>query len=128
MNDRKKVINELQFQLNSKEVKEQHYPVPLSVSDTEIILALLKKQDAKCMTKEELSGLHEQQFVWLEGKDSSLYCIRIIGICAGKDGVTDIQYDTMESYIEQSTEKYGVKFRLWTAQPTDEQRQTVKWE
>lgn len=94
----------------------------------EDVLKLLKEQEAKCMTKEELSGLHEQQFVWLEGKHGSLYCLRIIGICAGNDGVTDIQYDTPNSYIELSTEKYGVKFRLWTAQPTDEQRQAVKWE
>ena len=47
MPDRKKVINEIQFQLNSKEVKEQHYPVQLSVSDAEKILALLKEQRQK---------------------------------------------------------------------------------
>ena len=45
MHYRDKVINELQFQLNSKEVKEQHYPVQLSVSDAENILALLKEQE-----------------------------------------------------------------------------------
>ena len=64
MNDRKKVINELQFQLNSKEVKEQHYPVQLSVSDTEIILALLKKQDAiEPSFKQGKDGI----FVWCCG-------------------------------------------------------------
>lgn len=39
-----KAINELQFQFNTKEVKEQHYPVQLSASDAEKILALLKEQ------------------------------------------------------------------------------------
>ena len=45
MNDIGKAINELQFQLNSKEVKEQHYPVQLSASDVEKILSLLKEQN-----------------------------------------------------------------------------------
>lgn len=46
MNSRKKIINELRFQLDSKEVKDQHYPVQLSVSDANAILALLKEQEA----------------------------------------------------------------------------------
>lgn len=45
MSDIKKAINELRFQLNSKEVKEQHYPVQLSASDAEKILALLKEHE-----------------------------------------------------------------------------------
>lgn len=53
MADREKVINELRFQLNSKEVKEQHCSVQLSVSDAEKILALLKEQEPK---KQENSG------------------------------------------------------------------------
>ena len=44
MNSRKKIINELQFQLDSKEVKDQHYPVQLSASDANAILILLKEQ------------------------------------------------------------------------------------
>lgn len=44
--DRRRAINELLFQLNSKEVKEHHDPVQLSVTDAEKILALLKEQEA----------------------------------------------------------------------------------
>ena len=47
MPDIKKAINELRFQLNSKEVKEQHYPVQLSASDAEKIIALLEEQKPK---------------------------------------------------------------------------------
>lgn len=46
MIDRKKIINELRFQLDSKEVKDQHYPVQLSASDANAILDLLKEQEA----------------------------------------------------------------------------------
>ena len=42
--DKEKVINELRFQLDSKEVKDQHYPVQLSASDANAILDLLKEQ------------------------------------------------------------------------------------
>ena len=46
MADREKVINELRFQLDSKEVKDQHYPVQLSASDANAILALLKERES----------------------------------------------------------------------------------
>jgi len=45
MTDRKKVINELRFQLTSKEVVEHHDPIQLSVRDAEKILALLKEHE-----------------------------------------------------------------------------------
>ncbi len=45
MSDRKKMINELTYQINSNEVMRQHYPVQLSVTDARKILALLKEQE-----------------------------------------------------------------------------------
>lgn len=90
-------------------------------------LVLLKEQEAKCLTKEELSGLQEQQFVWIEGKSGSLYCLRIIGIIEWENGVTDIQFDTPTAYVEKSTEFYGSQYKIWTAQPTAEQREAVEW-
>lgn len=50
MSDQKKIINELRFQLGSKEVKDQHYPVQLSASDANTILAMLKEQENKRTT------------------------------------------------------------------------------
>lgn len=46
MHSRKKIINELRFQLDSKEVKDQYYSVQLSASDANAILALLQEQDS----------------------------------------------------------------------------------
>lgn len=90
-------------------------------------LTLLKEHEAKCLTKEELSGLQEQQFVWIEGKSGSLYCLRIIGIIEWENDVTAIQFDTPTAYVEKSTELYGSQYKIWTAQPTAEQRETVEW-
>lgn len=128
MADREKVIKELQ---RMADVINQYVDM-LSVDnvDSWVILDaldLLKEQKAKCLTKDELVELHEQQFVWVEGQVGYLYCVRIVGICAGENGVTDIQFDTPSSFVEFSTTIYGMSYRIWTAEPTDEQRRAVKW-
>lgn len=91
-------------------------------------LALLKEQEAKCLTKAELDDLNENQFVWIEERTGHLYCLQIIGICRGKTGVSDIQFNTPTSYVERSTIRYGKSYRIWTDKPTEEQSQAVKWE
>lgn len=47
MTKRLRMINELKFQLNSKEVKELHYPVQLSVTCAEQILEMLEAQEER---------------------------------------------------------------------------------
>lgn len=47
MTDLDKMINELTFQLHSKEVVEHHDPIQLSVTDANKILELLKGQKAQ---------------------------------------------------------------------------------
>jgi len=88
----------------------------------------LKEQEAKCLTKEELDALGENQFVWIEGRTGYLYCLQIIGICRGRTGVSDIQFNAPTSYLEISTNRYGKSYRIWTNKPTDEQMKAVKWE
>lgn len=48
MTDREKMINELTFQLHSKEVIEHHDPIQLSVTDANKILKLLKEWKLDC--------------------------------------------------------------------------------
>lgn len=47
MDDMEKMVNELTYQLHSKEVTQMHYPVQLSVTDAKKILELLKEQEPK---------------------------------------------------------------------------------
>lgn len=47
MTKRLRMINELKFQLNSKEVKELHDPVQLSVTHAEQILEMLEAQEER---------------------------------------------------------------------------------
>lgn len=88
----------------------------------------LKEQEAKCLTKAELDDLNENQFVWIEERTGHLYYLQIIGICRGKTGVSDIQFNAPTSYVERSTIRYGKSYRIWTDKPTKEQSQAVKWE
>ena len=92
------------------------------------IMDALKEQEAKCLTKAELDDLYEHQFVWIEGRTGDLFCLQIIGICRGRTGVSDIQFDSPTSYVERSTNTYGKSYRIWTDKPTEEQSQAVKWE
>lgn len=91
-------------------------------------IALLKEQEAKCLTKAELDDLEENQFVWFEGRTGYLYCLQIIGICRERTGVSEIQFNTPTSYVKRSTNTYGKTYRIWTDKPTEEQSQAVKWE
>lgn len=91
-------------------------------------ITLLKEQEVKCLTKAELDDLNENQFVWIEGRTGYLYCLQIIGICRGKTGVSDIQFNAPTSYVERYTNRYGKSYRIWTNKPTEKQRQAVKWE
>ena len=91
------------------------------------IYAMLKEQEAKCLTKTELDDLNENQFVWIEGRTGYLYCLQIIGICREKTGVSDIQFNAPTSYVEKSTNTYGESYRIWTNKPTKEQSQAVEW-
>lgn len=70
MIDLEKVINELCFQLNSKEVKEHHYPVQLSVRDAEKILALLKehKNEYEKGFNDAMQGKQELMYEGIDGK------------------------------------------------------------
>ena len=92
------------------------------------VLDLLEEQEAKCLTKAELDDLNENQFVWIEERTGHLYYLQIIGICRGKTGVSDIQFNAPTSYVERSTIRYGKSYRIWTDKPTKEQSQAVKWE
>lgn len=125
MIDREKVKNDLQDAVNDDWMwrHADYYAKAM-----ENALALLKEQEAKCLTKAELDDLNENQFVWIEERTGCLYCLQIIGICREKTGVSDIQFNAPTSYVERSTNRYGKSYRIWTNKPTEEQSQAVKWE
>lgn len=68
------MINELTFQLHSKEVIEHHDPIQLSVTDANKILKLLKEQDWNLLTEGDDGIIHglpgdDGQYLMTDGKD-----------------------------------------------------------
>lgn len=88
-------------------------------------LALLKEQEPMVMKLEDVKAfgwdycyLEEER---LPGKEYRAVC--------GDYALTCITWPCVTSMrIEHGDESYGKKWRCWSAKPTDEQRQAVKWE
>lgn len=121
--DREKVISEFKDFVKSFSKRKDTYYKGLFVS----VLALLKEQEAKCLSKDELNQLQEHEFVWYESF-TDLFCMEITGICYSSGKVSYIQFDTPTAYLEKSTENYGKQYRIWTKQPTKEQMSNLKWD
>jgi hypothetical protein len=81
-------------------------------------LALLKEQEPRVMTKEEV--IHSNDWIWYQWKNT--HCGWAVAVnCDGKW----IEWE--DSTTDQLCE-YGKKWRCWTARPTPEQMRDTKWE
>lgn len=89
------------------------------------VIALLKEQEARVMMLDEV-----KTFAWdycyleeerLPGKEYRAVC--------GDYALTCITWPCIASMrIQHGDDSYGKKWRCWSAKPTDEQRQEIKWE
>lgn len=81
-------------------------------------LALLKEQEARVMTVEEV--IHSKDWVWYQWKNT--HCGWAIAVnCDGK-------WIEWEDSTTDQLCKYGEKWRCWTSRPTPEQMRETKWE
>jgi len=119
--DREKTINELE-QLKKFAIKNN---MPGIEKTTKSAIELLKGQEPMVMTLEEVKAfgwdycyLEEER---LTGKEYRSVC--------GDYALTCITWPCIASMrIQYGDDSYGTKWRCWSAKPTDEQRQAVKWE
>jgi hypothetical protein len=100
------------------------------------VIALLKVQEPRVMTAEEITDLKYHDMVYVEFKHPRKEEYRILGgfvdqmykdtdTCEIKSiditlGVNEIAHCSMKLYLND--------FRLWTSRPTAEQIEAVKWE
>ena len=122
MPDREKVIKEFADYVN--------YFKPHCIGDVEDhamlkdVLALLKEQEARVMTLDEVKAF-DWDYCYLEeerlpGKEYRTVC--------GDYALTCITWPCVASMsIQHGDESYGRKWRCWSSKPTDEQREAVKW-
>lgn len=89
-------------------------------------LELLKEQEPRVLTHEEADAIAhqtEETAIYLERKsDKSLYAA-IAGDTQGR--VPNISWLGKERNYQ---DEYGISWRCWSARPTDEQREAVKWD
>lgn len=81
-------------------------------------LALLKEQEPRVMTLEEVIQSHD--WIWYQWKNT--YCGWTVAVnCDGK-------WIEWEDSTTDQLCKYGEKWRCWTSRPTPEQMRDTKWE
>ena len=88
-------------------------------------LTLLKAQEPRVMTLEEVKAF-EWDYCYLEeerlpGKEYRRICGDYVLTCITWPYIASMR-------IQHGDDNYGKKWRCWSAKPTDEQRQDVKWE
>ena len=86
-------------------------------------IELLKAQEPRVMTLEEVVTTTENTIVWYEHIGKNMMRPRIVSyadkktVCFTDGGVWNYKKDG-----------YGKRFRFWTSRPTAEQREAVKWD
>lgn len=81
-------------------------------------LALLKEQEARVMTAEEV--IHSNDWIWYQWKNT--HCGWTIAVnCDGK-------WIEWEDSTTDQLCKYGKIWRCWTSRPSPEQMRDTKWE
>ena len=121
--DREKVIKEFEHILNEARGDYLDF-ADITVDFGEKVLALLKEQEPRVMTLEEVKAF-EWDCCYLEEErlpgEYRKFC--------GDYALTCITWPCIASMrIQHGDNSYGKKWRCWSAKPTDEQRQAVKWE
>lgn len=89
-------------------------------------LALLKAQEPRVMTLEEVLALPYDTPIYIENCDYLCGWDIFAGITKDDDNdvVTGALWSTTEYWPQ---DKYGDTWRCWTSRPTDEQREAIPW-
>ena len=83
-------------------------------------LALLKEQEARVMTREEIVLCTD--WVWVE------YTSGYQGWYKIEEYDTDYGFIRWEDTTADMVDDYGFRWRAWTFRPTEEQRKAVPWD
>jgi len=127
MIDREKVISRLQI-LRTLCAVNPDYGMGLDVDYCgkavkwlDDALALLKAQEPRVLALDEI---HHGMAVWLEDVDKADVILAIGGSSAGGAKCFITENDTS---IAPLSAEYGIRWRAWTQEPTDEQREATPW-
>lgn len=121
--DREKVIEGLEEVIAEAVYPDRPRKFMMSLELAEDALTLLKAQEPRVMTLEEVRKLPGGALVWQEHRGVNQPRPRVVH-CVTDEFI--IYTDGGKWYFE--LDDYGTKFRLWTTEPSEMKRQAVKWE
>lgn len=89
-------------------------------------LSLLKAQEARLLTLEEVEALPYGYVLIETDKKDSLHWVDALLFCKN----TNFSFDfiTLEGRARLLGSTYNMEWRCWTSRPTEEQREAVKWD
>lgn len=143
MTNRKKVIEELETCLTAScRGKSGYCPLPDEIWDNlSEVLALLKEQEPRMLTLDEVKAIGTQNFNQMRDENT-----RLIWTEERNANVLRITKPTYYDFFEEEDEEpiiinyigtdfydhfgqktYGKDWRCWSAKPTKEQMESVKW-
>ena len=89
-------------------------------------IALLQEQEPRVLTLEEVRD--EAEYMFLEKRSATWSDLFGCAIRGDWDGYGMDLLLGEDDYIRGMWENYGKTWRCWTARPTNEQREAVKWD
>lgn len=93
-------------------------------------LALLREQEPRVMTLEEVISVKDKTDVWLDELDCVVVAATISNWVESKNHVVTFFYGiehTASGERDYMNNNYNRTWRCWTARPTEEQRKAAKW-
>ena len=124
MADREKVIELLLERANGAGADEW---MALKCSMARDIVSMLKEQEARVMTLDQILETGGEEPIYLETPDMDGVIPAILQPDAFEDGYLGFAGTWRNSGYYHGM-NYGKTWRCWTSRPTEEQRKAVKWE
>jgi hypothetical protein len=92
-------------------------------------IALLKAQEPRVMTPDEVKNAPEKSVVWLELKPDEIFKNEIYPFVGSGTGWYSCycSANTAPMFTDDDVEKYGVEFRCWTSRPDEKRRGATLW-
>lgn len=120
---KEQIIDSLEMSYKYSNVDEENTLVPQNLVIE--IIALLKAQEPRVMTLEEVNAL-DWDYCYLEqerlpGNEYRGVLGKYIMTCVTWPSITAAK-------ISQGMDNYGKTWRCWTSRPTDAQREATPWE
>lgn len=93
-------------------------------------LALMKEQEPRVMTPDEVKNAPDKSVVWLELKPDEIFKNEIYPFVGSGTGWYSCycSANTTPMFTDNDVEQYGIKYRCWTSRPSDAQREETAWD